>query len=50
MLTVPNPTTGAEENRSLNENASRYLAWRSFIGNLYKKIKAPNLVGFLSDH
>ncbi len=40
----------AEEKRSLNEIASSHLARRTFIGNLYKKVKDPNLVGSLSGH
>lgn len=50
MVTVLNPTTGAEEKRPLNELASSHLARRTFIGNLYKKVKDPNLVGSLSGH
>ena len=50
MVTVLNPTTGAEEKRPMNEIASSHLARRTFIGNLYKKVKAPNLVGSLSGH
>ena len=50
MVTVLNPTTGQEEKRALNEIASSHLARRTFIGNLYKKVKDPNLVGSLSGH
>lgn len=50
MVTVLNPTTGTEEKRPLNEIASSHLARRTFIGNLYKKVKDPNLVGSLSGH
>lgn len=50
MVTVLNPTTGAEEKRPINEIASSHLARRTFIGNLYKKVKDPNLVGSLSGH
>ena len=50
MVTVLNPTTGAKEKRPLNEIASSHLARRTFIGNLYKKVKDPNLVGSLSGH
>jgi integrase len=34
----------------LNEIASSHLARRTFIGNLYKQVKDPNLVGSLSGH
>ena len=30
--------------------ASSHIARRTFIGNLYKKVKDPNLVGALSGH
>lgn len=50
MVTILNPTTGKEEKRPINEIASSHLARRTFIGNLYKKVKDPNLVGSLSGH
>lgn len=50
MVTVLNPTTGKEEKRPINEVASSHMARRTFIGNLYKKVKDPNLVGALSGH
>ena len=50
MVTVLNPTTREEEKRPLDEIASSHLARRTFIGNLYKKVKAPNLVGSLSGY
>ncbi|MEI6755032.1 MAG: tyrosine-type recombinase/integrase [Paludibacter sp.] len=50
MVTVLNPTTREEEKRPLNEIASSHLARRCFIGNLYKQVKDPNLVGSLSGH
>ena len=50
MVTILNPTTGKEEKRPLNELASSHLARRAFIGNLYKKVKDPNLIGSLSGH
>ena len=31
-------------------DARRHGARRAFIGNLYKKVKDPNLVGLLSGH
>lgn len=50
MVTVINPLTREEEKRALNEIASSHLARRTFIGNIYKKVKDPNLVGALSGH
>lgn len=49
-VTVLNPTTGREEQRPLNEIASSHIARRTFVGNLYRKVKDPNLVGKLSGH
>lgn len=50
MVTILNPTTGKEEKRPINEVASSHMARRTFIGNLYKKVKDPNLVSSLSGH
>lgn len=50
LVTVLNPTTGEEEQRPLNEVASSHLARRAFIGNIYKKVKDPNLVASMSGH
>lgn len=50
MVTVINPTTREEEKRVLYEIASSHLARRTFVGNLYKQVKDPNLVGSLSGH
>ena len=50
IVTVRNPTTGEEEQLPINELASSHLARRCFVGNLYKQVKDPNLVGALSGH
>ena len=50
MVTILDSATRKEEKRPLNEVASSHLARRTFIGNLYKKVKDPNLVGSLSGH
>ena len=34
----------------LYEIASSHLARRTFVGNLYRQVKDPNLVGALSGH
>lgn len=49
-VTVINPTTREPEVRPINEIASSHLARRCFVGNLYKQVKDPNLVGVLSGH
>jgi integrase len=50
MVTIINPTTREEEKKALNDLASSHLARRCFVGNLYKQVKDPNLVGSLSGH
>lgn len=50
IVTILNPTNGQEEKRPINEVASSHMARRTFVGNLYKKVKDPNLVGSLSGH
>ncbi len=50
LATVINPTTREEEKKVLYEIASSHLARRTFVGNLYKQVKDPNLVGALSGH
>lgn len=49
-VTVLNPVSGEEEQRPINEIASSHLARRTFIGNLYKQVKDPALIGKLSGH
>lgn len=49
-VTVLNPTTREPEIKPINEVASSHLARRCFVGNLYKQVKDPNLVGALSGH
>ena len=44
------PLTRESVIRPLNEVASSHLARRCFVGNLYKQVKDPNLVGELSGH
>jgi integrase len=47
---VLNTVNGEYEMRPLNEVASSHMARRTFIGNLYKKVKDPALIGKLSGH
>jgi len=49
-VTILNPTTREEEKHPIYEVASSHMARRCFIGNLYKQVKDPNLVGKLSGH
>ena len=50
IVTRLNPTTREEEKRPLYEIASSHLARRTFVGNLYKQVKDPNLICPLSGH
>lgn len=50
MVTRLNPTTGLEEQIPINTIASSHMARRTFVGNLYKKVKDQNLVASLSGH
>lgn len=50
LVTVINSVTGREEQRPINEVASSHMARRCFVGNLYKKVKDPNLIAAMSGH
>lgn len=50
LVSVLNPITGKTEQKPLYDVASSHMARRTFVGNLYKKFKDPNLVGKLSGH
>nr|WP_319512237.1 site-specific integrase [uncultured Draconibacterium sp.] len=50
IVTVLNTHTREEEKLPLNKVASSHMARRTFIGNLYKKVKDPNLIGSMSGH
>ncbi len=50
LVTVIDSVTGKDIKRPINELASSHMARRTFIGNLYKKVKDPNLIGKMSGH
>lgn len=50
VVMVRNPLTGESEPKPLYEVASSHLARRTFVGNMYKRAKDPNLVGAMSGH
>lgn len=50
QVAVMDPVTREEKKRPLNEVASSHLARRTFIGNLYKQVADPNLIGAMSGH
>lgn len=49
-VTILNSKTRLQEQKPLYVVASSHLARRTFIGNLYKKVKDPNLIGALTGH
>lgn len=49
-VTILNPLTREPEQHPIWKVASSHLARRTFVGNLYKQVKDPNLVGSLSGH
>lgn len=49
-VTILDPKTGEPISVPINEVASSHLARRTFVGNLYKQVKDPNLIGKLSGH
>jgi integrase len=50
IVTILDPLENEEVRKPLYEVASSHMARRTFIGNIYKKVKDPNLVGALSGH
>lgn len=50
MVTILNPTTRQEEKRPIYEVSSSHTARKTFVGNLYRQVPDPNLVGKLSGH
>lgn len=50
IVTILDPLTRDEVKKPIYEVASSHLARKTFIGNIYKKVKDPNLVSALSGH
>ena len=50
MVAVLDPLTRTEVKRPLNEVASSHLARRTFVGNLYRKVKDRDSVSAMSGH
>jgi integrase len=50
MVTVLDPLTRTEKTVPINTIATSHMARRTFIGNIYKKVKDPNLVASLTGH
>lgn len=49
-MTVIDTLTHLEVKHPINEIASSHMARRTFIGNLYKQVKDPNLIASMSGH
>ena len=47
---IRNAKTGEMEIRPINEIASSHLARRTFVGNAYRKVSDPNIIGKMSGH
>ena len=50
VVTVINPRTRQEEKKPICDVATSHMARRTFIGNLYRSAKDPNLVASMSGH
>ena len=50
IVTVLDPLTREQVQRPLDEVASSHLARRTFIGNLYRQVKDPALIGSMTGH
>lgn len=50
IVTILDPLTNEDVKKPIYEVVSSHMARRTFIGNIYKKIKDPNLIGALSGH
>ena len=50
MVTWRNPTTGEPELRPIYEVLSSHSARKAFAGNMYNKVKDPNLICALTGH
>ena len=50
IVTMLDPLTNEEVKVPICDIASSHMARRTFIGNIYKKVKDPNLIGALSGH
>lgn len=50
MVRVLDPKTREDVARPLYEVATTHTARKTFIGNLYKQVKDPNLIASMSGH
>ena len=50
QVVILDPVTRTEQKVSISSIASSHMARRTFVGNIYKQVKDPNLVGALTGH
>lgn len=50
VITIYNPLTNCNEQKPICEVAASHMARRTFIGNLYNKVKDPNIIGSMTGH
>ena len=50
MVTILDTVTGKEVQKPICDVATSHMARRNFIGNLYKKVKDPELVSSMTGH
>lgn len=50
MVSVRDSKTGESVMMPINEIGSSHMARRTFVGNIYKKVKDPNIIGRMSGH
>lgn len=50
LVPVRNAKTGENEMKPICDVASSHMGRRTFVGNAYKKVKDPNIVGRMSGH
>lgn len=50
IVPIRNARTGETEYQPICDVASSHMARRTFVGNLYSKVKDPNLIGKMSGH
>ena len=50
LVTIIDPLTREEVRKPLYEVGTSHMARRTFIGNLYNKVKDPNLISSMSGH
>lgn len=50
MVTILDTKTGMDVQRPICDVASSHMARRNFIGNLYKKVKDPELISSMTGH